>query len=124
MTMNTKLILLAASATLLAACTSTGSMKSGNDTLSAVVARNLFGPDKIEATLNGKVYRGDWQVGPPSREQAQGATYRHRSHMNTAKQTLKADDGSTMECQWKTHLYTADGVCVANGKEYSIALKR
>ena len=72
--MNTKLILLAASATLLAACTSTGSMKSGNDTLSAVVARNLFGPDKIEAPLNGKVYRGDWQGGPPSREQAQGAT--------------------------------------------------
>ncbi len=122
--MNPKLILLAASTTLLAACTSTGSMKAGNDTLSAVVTRNLFGPDKIEATLNSTVYRGDWQVGPPTKEQTQGEPFRHRLHMHTAKQTLKADDGSTMECQWKTHLYAADGVCVANGKEYSIAIKQ
>ena len=56
--MNTKLILLAASATLLAACTSTGSMKSGDDTLSAVVARNLFGPDKIEAQILFGVFTG------------------------------------------------------------------
>lgn len=122
--MNSKLILIAASSIVLVACTSAGSIKTGNDTLSAVVTRNLFGPDKIEATLNGKIYRGDWQVGPPSKEQTEGATYRHRRHMNTAKQTLKADDGATMECQWETHLYAADGVCVANGKEYSIALKR
>ena len=122
--MNSKLILLAASATLLAACTSTGSMKSGNDTLSAVVARNLFGPDKIEATLNGKVYRGDWQVGPPSKEQTQGETFRHRQHMHSAKNILKADDGSGMECQWKTHLYAADGSCLVDGREYPLSLKQ
>jgi len=122
--MKSKLILLAASTIVLAACTSTGSMKSGNDTLSAVVTRNLFDPDRIEVTLNGKVYRGDWQLGPPSKDETQGATYRHRTHMHTVKHTLKADDSSTMECQWKTHLYAADGLCVSNGKEYSIALKR
>lgn len=122
--MNSKLILIAASSIVLAACTSTGSMKSGNDTLSAVVARNLFGPDKIEATLNGKIYRGDWQVGPPSREQTQGETFRHRQHMHSAKNSLKADDGSGMECQWKTHLYAADGSCVVDGREYPLSLRQ
>jgi hypothetical protein len=124
MAMNTKLILLAASATLLAACTSAGSIKTGNDTLSAVVTRNLFGPDKIEATLNGKIYRGDWQVGPPSKEQTEGETYRHRRHMHSVEHTLKADDGATMACRWQTHLYAADGLCTAAGKEYSIAIKQ
>ncbi len=122
--MNSKLIFIAASILVLAACTSAGSVKTGNDTLSAVVTRNLFGPDKIEATLNGKVFRGDWQLGPPSKDETQGATYRHKVHMHTAKQTLKADDGATMECQWKTHLHAADGLCVANGKEYAIAIKQ
>ena len=122
--MNSKLILIAASSIVLAACTSTGSMKSGNDTLSAVVARNLFGPDKIEATLNGKIYRGDWQVGPPSREQTQGETFRHRQHMHSAKNILKADDGSGMECQWKTHLYAADGSCMVDGREYPLSLRQ
>lgn len=122
--MNSKLILLAASTAVLTACTSTGSMKSGNDTLSAVVTRNLFGPDKIEATLNGKVYRGDWKVGPPSKEQTQGETFRHRQHMHSVKNVLKADDGSEMQCQWKTHLYAADGSCVAHGREYPLSLRQ
>lgn len=122
--MNSKLILIAASSIVLAACTSAGSIKTGNDTLSAVVTRNLFGPDKIEVRLNGKVYRGDWQVGPPSKEQTEGETYRHRRHMHSVEHTLKADDGSVMACQWQTHLYEADGLCVVNGKEYSIAIKQ
>lgn len=122
--MNVKLILLAASTILLTACTSTGSMKSGSDTLSAVLTRNLLGADKIEVTLNGKVYQGDWQVGPPSKEQTQGETYRHRIHMHTAKQTLKADDGSTLECQWKTHLYAADGICAVGDRTFPLSLKQ
>ena len=122
--MNSRLILLAASTTILAACTSTGSMKSGNDTLSAVVTRNLLGPDRIEVTLNGKNYQGDWQVGPPSKEQTQGETFRHRQHMHSAKSVLKADDGSGMVCQWKTHLYAADGSCVVDGREYPLSLKQ
>jgi hypothetical protein len=124
MTMNSKLILIAASTMVLAACTSAGSVKTGNDTLSAVVTRELVGPDKIEVTLNGKVYRGDWQVGPPSKEQTQGETFRHRRHMHSAKNILKADDGSGMECQWKTHLYAADGSCVADGREYPLSLRQ
>jgi hypothetical protein len=122
--MNAKLILLAASTSVLAACTSIGSMKSGNDTLSAVVTRNLLGPDKIEVTLNEKVYRGDWQLGPPSKDQTQGETFRHRQHMHSAKNVLKADDGSEMVCQWKTHLYAADGSCAADGREYPLSLRQ
>lgn len=122
--MNSRLILLAASTTILAACTSTGSMKSGNDTLSAVVTRNLLGPDRIEVTLNGKNYQGDWQVGPPSKEQTQGETFRHRQHMHSAKSVLKTDGGSEMVCQWKTHLYAADGSCAVDGREYPLSLRR
>lgn len=122
--MNPKLILLAASTIVLAACTSTGSMKTETDTLSAIVTRNLFGSDKIEVTHNGKAYRGDWQVGPPSKEQTQGETFRHRQHMHSAKNVLKADDGSGMVCQWKTHLYAADGSCVVDGREYPLSLRQ
>jgi hypothetical protein len=122
--MNPKLILLAASTIALAACTSTGSMKSGNDTLSAVVTRNLLGADRIEATLNGKVYRGDWKLGPPSKEQTQGEPFRHRQHMHTAKTSLMADDGAEMNCQWNTHLYAADGVCAVGGREFPLSLQQ
>lgn len=122
--MNSKLILLTAIAVVLAACTSIGSIKSGNDTLSAVVTRNLLGSDRIDVTLNGKVYRGDWQVGPPSKEQTQGETFRHRQHMHSAKSVLKSDDGSGMVCQWETHLYAADGSCVVDGREYPLSLRQ
>lgn len=122
--MNPKLILLAASTIALAACTSTGSMKSGNDSLSAVVTRNLFGPDKIEATLNGKIYRGDWKLGAPSKEQTQGESFRHRQHMHTAITSLKSNDGSEMNCQWNTHLYAADGVCTVGGRDFPLSLQQ
>lgn len=122
--MNPKLILLAASTIVLAACTSTGTIKTETDTLSAIVTRNLFGPDKIEVTLNGKVYRGDWKIGPPSKEQTQGETFRHRQHMHSAKSVLKTDGGSEMVCQWKTHLYAADGSCAVDGREYLLSLRQ
>ncbi len=122
--MNPKLILLAASTIALAACTSTGSMKSGNDTLSAVVTLNRLGADIIDATLNGKVYRGDWKLGPPSKEQTQGEPFRHRQHMHTAKTSLMADDGAEMNCQWNTHLYAADGVCAVGGREFPLSLQQ
>lgn len=121
--MNAKFILLAASTILLTACTSIGSMKSGSDTLSAVVTRNLLGADRIEVTLNAKVYRGDWKLGPPSKEQTQGEPFRHRQHMHTAKTSLMADDGAEMNCQWNTHLYAADGVCAVSGRDFPLSLQ-
>lgn len=96
-------------------------MKTGTDTLSAIVTRNLFGPDKIEVTLNGKVYRGDWKIGPPSKEQTQGETLRHRQHMRSAKSVLKTDG---MVCQWKPHLYSADGSYAVDAREYPLSLRQ
>lgn len=120
--MRTSLIATAIGALLLSACTSIGSLKIGSDEISAAVTRNLFGPDRIEVTLNGKVYRGDWILSPPAKEQTEGQPRRHRQHIASAKQTLKADDGSEMTCQWKTHLYAYDGNCTIGGREYALSM--
>lgn len=122
--MKKSLVAAAIGALLLSGCTSIGSVKNGSDEASAVVTRNLFGPDRIEVTLNGKTYRGDWILSPPAKEQLEGQTRRHRQHISSAKQTLKADDGSEMTCQWKTHLYAYNGNCTVGNREYALSLEQ
>lgn len=117
--------LLAIGTLALTACSSSGSLRTSDaETVKATVTRHLFGPDQIEVSLNDKVYRGEWKVGPPLKEQTAGETFRHRQHMHSVKHTLKAEDGSEMSCQWNTHLYAADGKCSVAGREYSLALKQ
>jgi hypothetical protein len=123
--MKFRLLILAISVLALTACSSSGALRiSDAETIKATVTRHLFGPDQIEVSLNEKVYRGEWQVGPPSKEQTAGATFRHRQHMHSVKNTLKAEDGSEMSCQWNTHLYAADGKCSVAGREFPLSLKQ
>ena len=122
--MKTSLIATTIGALLLSGCTSIGSLKAGGDEINATVIRNLFGPDRIEIAVNSKVYRGDWILSPPAKEQTEGHSRWHRQHIATAKQTLKADDGSEMTCQWKTHLYAYNGNCMVGGREYALSLEQ
>ena len=122
--MKFRLPILAIGALVLTACSSSGSLKTVEaETIKATVTRHLFGPDQIEISLNDKIYRGEWKVGPPSKEQTAGETFRHRKHMHSVKNTLKAEDGSEMSCQWNTHLYSAEGKCSVAGREYLLSLK-
>ncbi len=123
--MKFRLLILAIGALALSACTSSGSLRTSDaETIKATVTRHLFGPDQMEISLNGKMYHGEWKVGAPTKEQTAGETFRHRMHMHSVKNTLKAEDGSVMSCQWETHLYAADGKCSVVGKEYSLSLKQ
>lgn len=122
--MKFRLPILAIGALALTACSSSGALKtSEGETINSTVTRHLFGPDQMEISLNGKVYRGEWKVGPPSKEQTAGAPFRHRQHMHSVKNTLKAEDGSEMSCQWNTHLSAAEGKCSVAGREYLLSLK-
>ncbi|WP_300449143.1 hypothetical protein [Accumulibacter sp.] len=107
--MNSKLILFAASTSHLAACASTGSMKSGNVTLSAVVTRSPFGAGRIEVALNDKDLSGRLASGTTLQGANPGEAFRHRRYRHSARSVVKADDDSEMFCQWKAPLYPADG---------------
>jgi hypothetical protein len=123
--MKFRLSILAFGVLAMTGCSSSGSLKtSGDESIKATVTRSILGPDKVEISLNGKIYRGEWKVGPPSKEQTAGEAFRHRRHIHSVKNTLKAEDGTEMSCQWDTHLYAADGKCLAAGKEYSLSLKQ
>jgi hypothetical protein len=123
--MKFKLLIVAFGALTLTACSSSGVLRTSDaETIKATVTRHLFGPDQIEVSLNDKIYRGEWKLGPPSKEQTAGEPFRHRQHMHSVKNTLKAEDGSEMSCQWNTHLYAADGKCSVSGKEYALSLKQ
>ena len=109
----------------LGACTSTRYLQSGSpDTLiSGTVTKEVFGARRVEVTLNGKIYRGDWRVDPPTKEQKAETSYPHRRHIGIVDSKLLADDGSALVCHWKTESITAEGICQDNGREYLLNMK-
>jgi hypothetical protein len=123
--MKLRLLILAIGTLALSACYSSGALRTSDaETIKATVTRHLFGPDQIEVSLNDKIYRGEWRVGQPSKEQTAGATFRHRKHLRSVTHTLKAEDGSEISCQWNLHGYAAEGKCSVAGQEYSLFLKQ
>jgi len=123
--MKPKILALAVGVLALCACSSTGGSRASNEeTINATVTRSVFGPDRIELSINGQTYRGEWKTQPPSKEQAEGAGYRHRQHMHQVTNTLTADDGSEVQCHWQTHLYAAEGRCLSANREFSLSLQR
>ena len=87
------------------------------------MTRGLIEPYRVEVNLDGKVYRGEWRTGAPTAEQKAATTYPHRTHIGEVRSMLKADDGSMLDCRWNAHSETAEGACVANGREYPLVLK-
>ncbi len=76
-----------------------------------------------EIGLNGKLYRGNWIAGEPTREQIAQTSYPHRKHLSEVSLDMTAEDGSKMSCKGLAHGLEGDLVCTANGKDYSVALK-
>ncbi|MFY9328975.1 MAG: hypothetical protein WAO76_13325 [Georgfuchsia sp.] len=109
----------------LSACSSTGTLQSprSDAKISGIVMRGFFEPHRVEVSLDGKTYRGEWRTGCPTKEQKDATTYPHRKHIGQVQSTLKADDGTRLDCHWLTHGNTAEGACSGNGREYPLVLK-
>ena len=115
-----KIILIAAGIALgLSACSSTGTLQSPRSDAKV----GFIEPHRVEVSLDGKTYRGEWRTSDPSKEQKAATTYPHRKHVGQVQSTLKADDGSTVDCRWLAHGDTAEGACSGNGREYLLDLK-
>lgn len=97
--------------------------KDPSQKISGVVERGLFEPYKVQVTLSGKTYRGEWRSEAPSAEQRAAITLPHKYHIKQVRSTLAADDGAKMACHWKTHSETGEGTCTAEGREYALELK-
>lgn len=109
----------------LGACTSTRYLQSGSPEtpISGAVTKEAFGSRRVEVTLNGKIYRGDWRVDPPTKEQKAETSYPHRRHIGIVDSKLLAEDGSTLVCHWKTESTAAEGTCQDDGREYLLNMK-
>ncbi|MDH4283690.1 MAG: hypothetical protein OEV35_00065 [Gallionellaceae bacterium] len=109
----------------LAACSSTGTLQSpkGDTNITGTVIRGAFEPHIVEVRLEGKTYRGEWRTGAPTPEQKAATSYPHRKHIGQVKSTLRADDGSTLDCAWQSHGDTAEGNCSKSGRDYLLNLK-
>lgn len=124
--MKKRLLLLAATAVTLAACTPTaiiGSASPGTS-ISGTVVRSLVQPAQVEILLDGKIYRGDWFEKAPDKDQRAATGYPHQRHVGVADATLFAADGTTMTCHWETHARQADGVCkTSDGRGYTTKVR-
>ena len=121
-----KIILIAAGIALgLSACSSTGTLQSprSDAKVSGTITPGFIEPHRVEVSLDGKTYRGEWRTGDPSKEQIAATTYPHLKHVGQDQSTHKADDGSTVDCRWLAHGDTAEGACSGNGREYLLDLK-
>lgn len=91
--------------------------------ISGTVAFGLIEPHRVEVTLDGKTYQGEWRTGAPTGEQKAAAGRPHRYHVGQVRSTLSAADGSKLECQWQTHSQTGEGSCKAGDRDYPLTLK-
>ena len=108
----------------LSACSSTGTLQAKNADLkiSGFVKRGLIEPFPVELSIDGKTYRGEWRTGAPTKEQRAATPIPHRSHVGQVNATLKADDGTALNCQLLSHGNSAEGTCTGNGREYPVVL--
>lgn len=123
--MKTNLLIAAGIALGLNACSSTGTLQSprADAKVSGTLTRGLVEPHRVEVSLDGKTYRGEWRTGEPTKEQKAATTYPHQKHIGQVVSTLKADDGNTLDCRWQTHGGVAEGACIGNGREFPLVLK-
>ena len=73
-----KIILIAAGIALgLSACSSTGTLQSprSDAKVSGTITRGFIEPHRVEVSLDGKTYRGEWRTSDPSKEQKAATTY-------------------------------------------------
>lgn len=119
-----KLLVLTTVVLALAGCSSVGTLQStkAGTAISGTVTRDLFEPHLVQVRLDGKTYRGEWRGVPASPEQKKATPYPHRKHVGQAVATLKAEDGSLLDCHWETHGETAEGVCSTAGRNYPLTL--
>jgi hypothetical protein len=108
----------------LAAC-STGTLLSNKpeNKISGTVTRGLIEPHRVQVTLDGKTYQGEWRTGTPTAEQKSFAGHTHRFHVGQVRSTLSATDGSTLDCQWQIHGVAGEGTCQAGNHDYPLTLK-
>lgn len=123
--MKSNFLITSAIALGLSACSSTGTLQSprADAKVSGTLTRGLVEPHGVAVNLDGKTYRGEWRTGEPTKEQRAATTYPHQKHIGQVQSTLKADDGSTLDCRWQTHGEIAEGACTGNGREFPLVLK-
>jgi len=108
----------------LSACSSTGTLKSPQTDakISGTVTRGLIEPYRVEVSLEGKSYRGEWRTSDPTKELRASTGFPHQKHIGQVRAVLAADDGSKLECRWNTHGDTAEGSCKAGNRDYALTL--
>ncbi len=124
--MRLGLLVIAAGAATLAACTSTALVRGASPgaAISGTVVRGPTPPAQVEIQLDGKTYRGEWYENAPGKEQRATTGYPHRRHVGVADATLFAADGSTMTCHWEMHARQGEGVCKASdGRDYATTVR-
>lgn len=109
----------------LSACTSTGSLQptQPGTKLSGSVTRGVVEPHRVEVSLDGKTYTGEWRTTAPTPEQKAATSYPHQKHIGQVRSTLKASDGDVLDCHWDTHGETAEGSCSSGDRSYPLILK-
>ena len=123
--MQKKFLIAALLGLALAGCSSSGTLQSiaVGSTVSGTVTRGFIEPHRVEVTVDGKRYRGEWRTGVPTPEQRQATALPHQKHIGLVRSTLRADDGGQIDCRWQTDGYTGQGVCAGAGREYPMILK-
>ena len=87
------------------------------------VTRGAVEPYRVEVSLDGKTYTGEWRTTAPTPEQKAATSYPHKKHIGQVQSILKANDGGVLDCRWDTHGETAEGRCTTGDRTYPLVLK-
>lgn len=85
--------------------------------------RDAVEPHRVEVSLDGKTYLGEWRTTAPTPEQKAATTYPHQKHIGQVRSTLMSNDGGVLDCYWDTHGETAVGSCSFGDRSYPLILK-
>lgn len=109
----------------LSACASTGELQSTQPgtKITGSVIRGAVEPHRVEVSLDGKTYSGEWRTTAPTPEQKATTSYPHQKHIGQVRSTLKSNDGGVLDCHWDTHGATAEGSCSSGDRAYPLILK-
>lgn len=90
----------------------------------ANIEMNITGEHTASATLDGKVYEGEWEHKACTQEicsKYETMTFRHNRHSTLNKAELVAKNGGRLSCEWVSHLGKLTGACVdEKSKGYKI----
>lgn len=109
----------------LAACSTTKILPSENPEadISGSITRHLFAPDRIEISVAGRVYRGEWRITSLTTTQLAKINYPHRRHMGYAQLDLTADDGHQLICHFNLHSQMGEGTCSDGLRSYPMSIR-